>query len=568
MPSLSSPFRTTSQPPMRVVDLIILVAYFLTMLGVGLVYARHMKSLDLYFAGGKQLPWWIGGVSFVMSYVSALSIVVYSGLGYEYGAVALTIYWTTVPATIVITWLLARRWRRAGIITPVEFLETRFSPAVRQIFAWSGIPLKILDEGLKIEAIGTFVSAGLGVSAVAAMSTAAAITLVYTVLGGLWAAVITDFVQFVLVMTAIVLLLPLAWHAAGGWHGWVASVPPGFFYPVTARYSWSYVGGFLVLSGLSLAGNWALIQKFYAARTERDCRGTGWLASVLFFVLPPLWIFTGMLARAFIPFGRFDPQTIYAQVAKTLLPPGMFGLEVAALFAATMSVLVSGYNVVAAVLTVDVHQRWVHPEAGQRELVVVGRILTALGAVGSLGIALAVTYLHWTIFNTMVTAFSFFFPPTVLPMLAGLLSRRLSTSGALAGFFVGIGSGLVFLIALATHEPSNLGDFQALSIVIPALLTTVALIIAARYFPAQGEAQERARTFFTRLSQASQIPAQDLPSPAPIAGTVIVTIGLVLLTAGSGLLPFGRNSFSMGTGGFFVLLGVVMIKLHSQRTRQ
>src|SRR5579875_1818514 len=186
MPSLSSPFRTTSQPPMRVVDLIILVAYFLTMLGVGLVYTRHMKSLDLYFAGGKQLPWWIGGVSFVMSYVSALSIVVYSGLGYEYGAVALTIYWTTVPATIVITWLLARRWRRAGIITPVEFLETRFSSAVRQIFVWSGIPLKVIDDSLKIVAIGIFVSAGMKISADGAMLAVGLIALIYTVMGGLW----------------------------------------------------------------------------------------------------------------------------------------------------------------------------------------------------------------------------------------------------------------------------------------------------------------------------------------------------------------------------------------------
>jgi SSS family solute:Na+ symporter len=548
---------------MHAADLTVLAAYFLTMLGVGIVYAPHMKSLDLYFAGGKQLPWWIGGVSFVMSYVSALSIVVYAGLGYEYGVVALTIYWTTVPATLLITWLLARRWRRAGIITPVEFLETRFSPAIRQVFAWSGIPLKLLDEGLKIVAIGIFVSTGLGISPFAAMSVVAVITLVYTVLGGLWAAVITDFVQFVLVTTAIVLLVPLAWHAAGGWHGLRAAVPPGFFHPTTARYSWSYVGAFLVLSGLSLAGNWSLIQKFYAAHTERDCRGTGWLASLLFFLLPPLWILTGMLARAFIPFRHFDPQTIYAREGMALLPSGMFGLVVAALFAATMSVLASGYNVVAAVLTVDVHQRWVHPQADRRELMRVGRILTAVGAVGTLAIALSVTYFHWTIFNTMVTAFGFFLPPTVLPMLAGLLSRRLSTSGALAGFFAGIASGLVFLVALAIRKPSSLGEFQAMSIVIPAFITTLVLF-AARYFPVSGEARDRAERFFARLSQPSQIPAGDILGPAPIAGSVIAVMGVVLVLMSSGFLPFPRNFLTMGTGGVFVLIGTAMIKFRRQ----
>ena len=149
---------------MRGADLAIVVVYFVTMIAIGLAYSRQMKSLDMYFAGGKQLSWWLGGVSFLMAYVSALSIVVYAGFGYQYGLVALTIYWTTVPGALLTTWLFARRWRRAGVLTPVEFLETRFSPAVRQVFVWSGIPLKVIDEGLKIVAIGIFVSAGMGVS--------------------------------------------------------------------------------------------------------------------------------------------------------------------------------------------------------------------------------------------------------------------------------------------------------------------------------------------------------------------------------------------------------------------
>lgn len=188
---------------MRGADLAVLVSYFVTMIAIGLAYSRQMKSLDMYFAGGRQLSWWLGGVSFLMAYVSALSIVVYAGFGYQYGLVALTIYWTTVPGTLLVTWLFARRWRRAGVLTPVEFLEARFSPAVRQIFVWSGIPLKVIDEGLKIVAIGIFVSASMRISPWMAMIAVGVITLTYTMLGGLWAVVITDFVQFVLVTTGV-----------------------------------------------------------------------------------------------------------------------------------------------------------------------------------------------------------------------------------------------------------------------------------------------------------------------------------------------------------------------------
>jgi SSS family transporter len=541
-------------------DLAVLTAYFATMIGVGFVYSRRMKSLDLYFAGEKQLSWWLGGISFFMAYVSALSIVMYAGLGYRYGLVALTIYWTSVPGTLLTTWIFARRWRRAGVLTPMEFLEARFSSLVRQLLAWSGIPLRVIDEGLKIVAIGIFVSAGLKISPTLAMLAVGLITLLYTVAGGLWAVIITIFVQFVLVITAVFLLVPLAWRAAGGWHHFISSIAPDFLRPAHAPYTWEYIGAFLVLSGLSMAGNWSLIQRFYCARNDQDCRGVGWFASLLFFLLPPLWIFTGMFARAFIPPQGLDPQTIYARVSAGLLPPGMLGLLIAALFAATMSVLSSGYNVIAAVLTVDVHQRLIHPQASQRELVVVGRVLTALVALFPLGIALAVTYFKWTLFDTMVAAFGFFLPPTVLPVLAGLISKRLSAGGALAGFIVGIGTGLAFLVYKWIFKPSNLGLFQAASIVIPAGLTTLVLVVAAYAFPATGEAAERASAFFGRLAQPAISTSAAEISPGPVAGLVIGLMGLVLLVIGSGLVTPHASRLTLLTGGLFVAIGVTMMR--------
>ena len=554
---------------MRAADAIVLIAYFTTMIAVGAGYSRHMKSAEMYFAGGKQLPWWIGGVSFVMSYVSALSIVVYAGLGYEYGAVALTLYWTTVPASILTTWLLARRWRRAGIITPTEFLERRFSSLIRQLFVWSGVPLKIIDESLKIVAIGIFVSAGLGLSAGTAMLVVGLTILIYAVLGGLWAVVVTDFVQFVLVTGAILLLLPLTFHAAGGWHHVIASVPKQFFAPVHPPYGWTYVGAFLVLSTLSLAGNWSLIQKFYSARSDSEAVRVGWLATFIFLVLPPIWITTGMLARGYIP-SIGDPQSIYARLSSALLPAGMLGLIVAALFAATMSVLSSGYNVMSAVLTLDVYRRLFRPAADQRELVLVGRILTALLAVIVLVLALTITHFHWTIFDTMVAAFGFFLPPTVLPMLAGLLSRSLSSTGALAGFLAGIAIGIVFLLYRWFAHPLNAGSFQALSIVVPAVFTAAVLVIAAVFFPARGAEAERADRFFHGLTQSSDAAAALSLNPARIAGYVIAIMGTVLILVSLATLITGQrfNAQSMIMGAIFAAIGLCFIASSWMRKTQ
>ena len=546
---------------MHAADTTVLVAYFVTMIAVGATYSRHIRSADLYFAGGKQLPWWLGGVSFVMSYVSALSIVVYAGLGYEYGIVALTLYWTTIPATLLTTWLFARRWRRAAVLTPTQFLEDRFSPAIRQLFVWSGIPLKIIDEGLKIVAIGIFVSTGLGMSATKAMLAVGVTILIYSVLGGLWAVVVTDFVQFILVAGGILLLLPLSLHAAGGWKLFSASMPGGFFNPVHSPYGWSYIGAFLILSALSLSGNWSLIQKFYSARSDQEARSMGWLATWLFLFLPPVWIFTGMLARGFIPTTGLDPQTIYAHIGAQLLPRGMLGLMVAALFAATMSVLSSGYNVMAAVLTLDVYQRLLRPKADQRELVFVGRVLTAVVAVLVMGIALTVMHFHWTIFDTMVAAFGFFLPPTVLPLLAGLLSRRLSAKGAMAGFIVGIVVGLSFIAYRFLAPPHNAGRYQSESIIIPTLITLAVLWTAAKWFPTQGAEKERATRFAHGLSQASVTTETAAINPAPIAGIVIGIMGVVLALIGIAPLFAGQAlaRLTVAMGGVFTAIGIGMI---------
>ena len=317
--------------------------------------------------------------------------------------------------------------------TPVEFLERRFSVGLRQVFAWSGIPLKVIDEGLKTIAVGLFVSKGLGMSLTTAILLTGIIIIIYTALGGLWAVFITDFIQFVLVTTAVLLLLPLSLSRAGGIQSFISRAPEGFFHAFHPPYTGFYLLGFVLLVSLSMSGNWSLVQRFYAARSEQDARRVGWTAGVLFLLLPPVWIVAGMAARLWLP-GNWaqnnDPQYVYAEISRLLLPPGLLGLIVAALFAATMSVLSAGYNVIASVLTVDVYQRHIRPQASQRHLLVVGKILTVAVGLTATAVAGLVLHFRWTIFDTMVTAFGFFLPPTVLPVLAGLVWPRITSRGA------------------------------------------------------------------------------------------------------------------------------------------
>jgi len=281
---------------------------------------------------------------------------------------------------------------------------------------------------------------------------------------------------------------------------------------------------------------------------------------LLFLVLPPVWIFTGMLARSFVTPSGFDPQSIYAYLTARLLPYGMLGLVVAALFAATMSVLSSGYNVMSAVLTLDVYQRWLRPHAEQTELVFVGRMITVVIGIIVLLLALTVSYYHWSIFNTMVAAFGFFLPPTVLPLLAGLVSRRLSSAGALAGFVAGFIVGGIMLGYRFIVRPSESGSFQAASIVLPAICTFLVLWACATWFPTKGEERERSVRFIEGLSEPTEESKGTVANPAPMAGKVIGVMGSVLLIVGTLPLALGHRTslLTLGMGILFCASGFGM----------
>ena len=137
-------------------DYVVIIGYFALVAGIGLWVKRSQVTASDYFAGGHHISWWMAGISHYMSGFSAFSFIVYSQMAYTYGLVAITIFWTGVPACLCGGLFFARRWRRARVITPIEFLEERCSSTVRQLFVWIGIPSKLFDDALKIFATSLF----------------------------------------------------------------------------------------------------------------------------------------------------------------------------------------------------------------------------------------------------------------------------------------------------------------------------------------------------------------------------------------------------------------------------
>jgi len=553
---------------LEVADYVVVVGYFVLTLAVGAYFYRHMKGMKDFFAGGNQIPWWLSGVSFYMSAFSVFAFVSYSTLAYRYGWVAVTLFWSSVPGVFVSVLFFASRWRRARIDSPVEYLEARYDRLVRQLFAWEGLPVRVVDDALKLVAISLFISsAGLGVSKETCLLGSGLIMLAYTFMGGLWAVVVTDFIQFVVMAVAVVILVPLALARAGGigaaWDG----AGEGFLrltHP--PEFDTVYVIGYILMVTLAYSSiNWSLVQRYYCVPTERDAKKVGLLVMALYAIGPPLILLPAMLAPQFmtVPEGK----EVYAQLCLTLLPAGMMGLIIAAMFAATMSMLSSDYNVCAAVLTNDVYRRLIRPGASQRELLIAGRLLTLLVGLLTIGVAsLMLTLSGEGLFRGMVKLFGIFTAPVAVPMLLGLVWPRGNKNGAFAGFAVGVAVGLSLFFALDDQMTvaGVLLKKETILLFATTLLTSVMMVVVSLSFPADDVEHRRARQFIKRLRVpigemeedrvvASETGTQSI-MPLRVIGVSVALIGVLMLA----VVPYAtdRLTFWMNLGIAAALIAV------------
>jgi len=537
-------------------DLLMVGGYFVLMLGIGVYFYNRMRHMKDYFSGGNSIPWWLSGVSFYMTSFSVAAFVFYPSLCYRYGWVGITLLWVAVPATFFSATFFAARWRRARIDSPVEYLETRYSSLVRQLFAWQGVPVKIIDDGIKLFATGTFISICVGLDIRISVFAAGSIILVYTFMGGLWAVAVTDFIQFVVLTVGILVILPLSIVRAGGVGAILEQAPEGFFRPVTEEFGWTYVIPLVLLYALAWSSiNWSLIQLYYCVPRERDAVKVWWLVIALYIIGPPMMFFPAIAATQFLP-GLEDAGKVYPLLCTELLPAGMLGLAVAAMFSATMSTLSADYNVCASVLTNDVYKRLVRPRASQSELVLVGRCMTlVVGAVALLTAFLMARGKAEDLFRIMVTLFGVATAPVAVPMLLGLVSRRATNQGATAGFLVGIACGLaLFFLSRYKHDVQFLGilwDHKNENIVIAglalkmeivlflstAIVTFGVMLLFSLIAPPDSAARARTEAFYARLrTPIGALPedeeirvARAYISPFGVVGVSILLIGVFLL---------------------------------------
>lgn len=524
-------------------DYLVVAGYFLLVLWIGIWFRNRLTSTSDYFAGGNQVPWWMAGISHYMSSFSAFSFIAYAQIAYMYGWVSVTLFWAAVPGCLAGGLFFARRWRRARVITPVQFLETRFNGMLRQLFAWAGIPMKIFDDALKVFATGLFVSVASGLSLPWSIVVCGAVMVGYTFFGGLWALVVTDYVQFLMKALAILLMFPLAIHAAGGIKSAFFHLPVNFLRPVNGPYGWVYIAGFVVLMLVSYNASWSLAQKYYSVRDDREASKAAYFSVILNFFGAPLMIAPAMIGRHFLPdlIAQHQTANTYVLLVLRLLPAGMVGIIMVAMFSATMAAVSGDFNALASVLTQDVYHRLIRPNASEERLLFTGRWVTfGLGALTT-ALSLWIAFFHQqSLFNLMVTVLGLFMAPTLLPLLAGLLVRRLNWQGAFTGFLCGLVAGIAMLALQTWWNGADTAfgssyNFEGVSLLINTAATLLGMVVGTLLFPRSPTDTERVDRFFTALDTPIQ-PAEVILGKGNPAGPILafstISVGTLIAVAG------------------------------------
>jgi Na+/proline symporter len=175
-------------PQLRLPDFLVLGGYFLLIAAIGLPFARRIRRTSTFFIADRGVPWWLSGLSLYMSSFSAATLVYYSALAATLGLRAVFLFWMSVPAALLSTLVTARRWRRTRVETPVEFIEERLGPVMRQACAWQGLALRGVEGVIRLYLLGACVAVGTSLSSRQAIFLAGATVLLYCCAGGLWAA--------------------------------------------------------------------------------------------------------------------------------------------------------------------------------------------------------------------------------------------------------------------------------------------------------------------------------------------------------------------------------------------
>ena len=433
------------------IDYIVIVIYFLGLIAVSVLVSRSIKSSADMFIAGRNSSWWLSGMSTYMTLFSASTFVIWGGVAFRSGFVAVLIGNILGFASFFVGRYLSGKWREMKIKSPGEYLTIRFGKRSLNFYTLLGIIGRGFHTAVALYAIaivmstlmtlpqGHFMADASGHLAVSwAIVILGIIPLLYTILGGFLAVLMTDVIQFGVLITVVIFMIPLSINAIGGLDNFVANAPEGYFTPVSAEYPWFWLILWFFVNSFTIGGDWPFVQRYISVPTVSDAKKSTYLVGALYLLTPLIWYFPAMVFRQIEP--TANPEQAYILMSDHVLMKGMLGVMLAAMVSATLSTVSGTLNVFANVFTYDIYGQK-HPEVGEKGLIRIGRIFTFAFGATIIALALLIPYAGGAE-KVVVTILTMIIGPIYIPSVWGVISKRLTQKHLLTAMIITYACGI------------------------------------------------------------------------------------------------------------------------------
>jgi SSS family solute:Na+ symporter len=457
------------------IDTAVIFIFSAFVLFIGMLFVRTGRNMKSFFAGGESVPWFIGGLSLFMSFFSAGTFVAWGAIAYKYGWVSVTIQWTMCIGALITGIWLAPKWKATGALTAAEFVKERLGLKVQKTFIYIFTLVSLFIKGSVLYPVAKLVSVSLGFPLVPSTIVLGIMMIAYTAVGGLWAVMVTDILQFVILTAAVFIILPLSLNAAGGWESVSAKAPDGFFDLLNGEYTFGFIIAFTLYHICYIGGNWTFVQRYTSVDSGKSARKVSFLFAGLYLVSPIIWMLPPMIYRTINPsLQGLDTENAYLQVCQLVLPPGLMGLMLTGMYFSTSASANTTLNVVSAVFTNDIYKGMINPGASDKKLMNVARLSSLAFGIGMIIIALLVPAAGGIV-EVVLSIGAVTGGPLLAPGLWALFSKRLTGTATLwiTGATLSVNLLFKIILPMTAGFKLNRSEEMLLGIGLPLVLLAV-----------------------------------------------------------------------------------------------
>ncbi len=452
---------------MSIIDIIIFIVYFAAMLGVGVYFFKKNKNLEDYYVGGRELGSWHVGLSVVATDVGGGFSIGLGGLGYMIGLAGSWMLFTGLIgawlSAVVLIPIISKLSSKHKFLTFPQVFTHFYDHKVALIagiisaIGYIGFTSSQLLAGAKL-ASATFVEIDLKT----ALIIMGFVVVVYTGIGGLKAVIYTDTIQWIVLMSGLILIgIPVSYYAIGGIKAIHETIGPEFLSLTNVKWQQ------LVNWGVTIIPIWfvgmTLYQRIYASKSEKQAKKAWFIAGLFEWpIMAFMGVTLGMFSRVAYEKGMFAylgyaiGSTIDAEMGlpillNTVLPAGLMGLVLSSYFSAILSTADSCLMAASGNLQTDILEKFIPFKKDTKSQLKISQILTL--AIGAISIFLA-SYMS-NVLELMLYSYAFMVSGLFVPVLAALYTKHPDSTAALASMLIG-GSTTIVLIILNIGLPFGL----------------------------------------------------------------------------------------------------------------